>query len=551
MTILPRWLTGYRRAWLLPDVIAGVIVWSVVVPQAVAYAQIAGLPPEAGLVAAPGALLGYALLGTSRTLVVSATTATSAVSAAAVGSLVQGDAARFAVLSAGLAVVSAAVLIVAGMLKLGRITDLVSKPVMTGFLFGLGLTVALGQLPKMFGIEGGSGTFFSELWDLLGELRETHVWTLAVGLASVALLVGIKRFRPAVPGTLVVLALGIIVSALLDLSSRGVETVGTLPVAVPHPAWPDIGWADVVGLLPAAFGILIMTAEAVGVARAIATSDGYVINPNRDLVAMGVSNLLAGLSRGFVQSGGASQTMAAENAGGKTQLTSLIAAALILVTGAFFGGLFRDLPQAVLAAVVIVAIAGFYRVDEIRRFAHLRRSAVLLSLIALSGVLLFGVLQGLLIAAGLSLILVIKKLSRPDVGTLVRDEATNAWGRASRHPSWNAMSGVIVADVEGPLFYANASSVKDRLLQLVRESASTPSVVVLGLAQSSELDVETLDMLDDLHAALTTLGIELRLASAHVPVLDLLRRSGLTERVGVYPTLDAAVGTAGTHVMDE
>ena len=312
---MPAWLRSYDRAWLSHDLVAGLIVWGVVTPQAVAYAQIAGLPPSAGLAAAPGALIAYALLGTSRTLVVSATTATSALSAAAVGPLADDDVARFAALSAGLAVVVAVVLVVAGALRLGGVMDLVSKPVMTGFLFGLGLTVALGQLSKLLGVEGTSGKFFEQLWDLLGDLGDTDGWTLVVGAASVAALVAFRRFAPTLPGMLIVLALAIVVSTLLDLSARGVDVVGELPSAFPDPAVPDISWDDVVDLLPAALGMLIVSAEAASVSRGIARAQGYDVDPNRDLIALGASNGLAGLSSGFVQSGGASQTLAAEQAG--------------------------------------------------------------------------------------------------------------------------------------------------------------------------------------------------------------------------------------------
>src|SRR5262245_27153062 len=215
--LVPDWLSSYRRAWLVPDLIAGVIVWSVVVPQAVAYAQIAGLPPSAGLAAAPGALLAYALLGTSRSLVVSATTATSALSAAAVGPLAGGDAARFAALSAALALVAAAVLVVAGLVRAGKVMDFVPTTVMTGFLFGLGLVVSLGQLPKLFGVEEGSGDFFAQLRDLVEHLDGTSGWTLAVGLGSVVALVALQRLAPKAPGTLIVLVGAIVLSAALDL----------------------------------------------------------------------------------------------------------------------------------------------------------------------------------------------------------------------------------------------------------------------------------------------------------------------------------------------
>jgi high affinity sulfate transporter 1 len=540
--LLPAWIQGYERAWLVPDVLAGVIVWSVVVPQAVAYAQIAGLSPSAGLAAAPGALLAYSWLGTSRTLVVSATTATSALSAAAVGPLAHGDAKKFAALSAALAIVAAVVLAAAGFLRLGGVMDFVSKPVMTGFLFGLGLTVTIGQLPKVFGVAAGSGHFFGQLRDLLEHLDDTSWWTLGVGLSCIAGLVVLRRFAPQLPGTLIVLVASIVVSALLDLKSHGVDVVGDLPSALPDPAIPDVGWGDLGDLVPAAFGVVIVTAEAIGVARAIASADGYRVDVNRDLVAFGGSNLLAGLSSGFVQSGGASQTMAAERSGGRTQLLSLVAAGLIVITGAFLAPLFEDLPQATLAAIVVVAIASFFRVDELRRYAGLRGSAIVTSLVALIGVLLLGVLPGLLVAVALSLVILMQRLARPPITLLARDPATGAWGRADRHPGWTTQQGVLVAGTEGPLFFANALTVKDVVVATVEATEPKPAALVLDLTRNDEIDVGSLDMLKDLADALGRQGVELRLAGVHVPVRELLRRDGLDGRVRIEQTLDAAAG---------
>jgi SulP family sulfate permease len=516
LRVLPAWLRGYRREWLGADVVAGLIVWSVVTPQAVAYAQIAGLPPEAGLIAAPGALLGYALLGSSHTLVVSATTATSALSAAAVGPLADGDPIRFAALSTALALVSAAVLASAGLLRFGGITDLVSKPVITGFLFGLGLFIMVSQAPSLFGIEGGSGQFFGRLADLLGDLGETQGWTLAIGGACVVALIALRVVAPRLPGTLIVLIGAILVSALLDLEGRGVVVVGELPEALPDADLPDVGWADLAHLLPPALGIMIVSAEAVGVARALATKDGYQIDVNRELYAMGAANALAGLSSGFVQSGGASQTAAAENAGGRTQLASVVAGILILLTGAFLTGLFADLPQATLAAIVIVAVASFLDLPELRRIGAIRRTALLQALVALAGVLLLGVLPGLLVAAALSLAILIHRLSRPPVQQL------------------RAPPGVLAVRVMGPLIYANATSVKDHLLELVRSLDDPPGEVVIELYQG-DIDVESLDMLAELAATLAAEGIELRLTRVRAPVLRLLRRSGLADRVRIEP----------------
>lgn len=537
---LPGWLTGYRREWLVPDVVAGLVIWSVVVPQAVAYAQIAGLPPQAGLMAAPGALLAYAVLGTSRTLVVSATTATSAVSAAAVGPLAGGDVARFAALSAAFALVTAAVLVLAGLVRLGAIADFVSKPVMTGVLFGLGLTIIVGQLPAIFGVPAGDGNFFPRLWDLLKDLGDTSGWTLAVGAGSVAVLVLGRRLAPVVPSTLVVLVLAIAVSALLDLSSHGVDVVGDIPNALPDPSLPDVSGGDIVDLIAPAFGVLIVSAEAIGVARSLATRDGYAIDPNRDLVALGGSNLLAGLSMGFVQSGGASQTAAADRAGGKTQLASLVSAGLIVLTGAFLAPLFEDLPQATLAAIVVVAITSFLDVASLRRFAAIRRSAVVFALIALGGVLVLGVLQGLVVAAVLSLAYVIKRISRPTVGPLARDPRTGEWGRAAVHPDWERDPEVLVVRSEGLLLYPNAFYVKDRVRAEIAAASPRPRAVVLDLSQNRDLDVETLDMLGELADALAKDGVELRLASVRSEAAEVLRRSGVARRARVEPTIDAA-----------
>ena len=541
LRVLPSWVRGYQRPWLRADVIAGVVIWSVVTPQAVAYAQIAGLPPQAGLMAAPGALLAYALLGTSRQLVVSATTATSAVSAASVGPLAHGDTASFAALSAALALVTAVVLVAGGALRLGAIADLVSKPVMTGFLFGLGMVIMLAQVPSILGVKPGEGNFFPALVDVLGELGDVHAATLAVGLGSVAVLLLGRRLLAAFPSTLLVLIVAIALSALLDLKGHGVDVVGDIPNALPDPAIPHVSADDFVALIAPAFGILIMSAEAVGVARALAVKHGYQVDPNRDLRALGASNLLAGLSSGFVQSGGASQTAAADGAGGRSQLASVISAGLILLTGAFLAPLFEDLPQATLGAIVIVAVSGFFDVAELRRFARVRRSPIVTALQALAGVLAHGVLQGLVVTAGLTLVYVVQRISRPSVGALARDPVSGTWGRADRHDGWRAPDGALVARSDGPLLYPNANTVKERVLALVAAADARPRIVVLDLSNTTELDVQTADTIDELTQQLARDDIQLRLAGVRAPARAVLDRAGVAERVPIAATIDDAL----------
>jgi SulP family sulfate permease len=539
--VVPAWLRSYERPWLRPDLIAGVVIWSVVTPQAVAYAQIAGLPPQAGLMAAPGALLAYALLGTSRQLVVGATTATAAVSAAAVGGLADGNATRFAALSAALAIVTAVVFMAAGVLHLGGIADFISKPVMTGFLFGLGMVIALGQLPKLLGVKAGEGNFFPALADVLGELGDIQATTLAVGAGSVAVLVVCRRLLPALPATLLVLAGAILVSALLDLSAHGVAVVGNIPNALPDPAIPDVSADDVVALVTPAFGVMFLSAEGIGVARALAVKHGYPVDVSRDLRAFGASNLLSGLSSGFVQCGGASQTAAADGAGARTQVAGLIAAGLVLLTGAFLAPLFEDLPEATLGAIVIVAVSGFFNVVELRRFAYVRRSAIFTALLALVGVLVLGVLQGLVVAAGLSLVYVVERLGRPSVGALARDPATGVWGRADRHEGWEGPADALVARSDGPFLYPNANLVKDRVLALASEGDRRPRTVVLDMSPSIDLDLQTADTLEELREQLERDGIELCLAAVRAPAREVLDRAGVSDRVPIAATIDEAL----------
>ena len=540
--MVPDWATDYERSWLKPDLVAGVVIWSIVVPQAVAYAQIAGLPPGAGLMAAPGALLAYAFLGTSRSLVVSATTATSAVSAAAVAPLVGGDPGEFAALSAMFALVCAVVLFLAGALKLGAISDLVSKPVMTGFLFGLGLTIMIAQLPSVIGVEPGDGNFFPRVYDLIGDLDQVDLDTVLVGAGCLVVLLAGRILRPAFPATLLVLAGAILASSLLDLSSHGVAVVGEIPSALPDPSVPDVGLGDALNLVGAALGVLLVSAEAVGVARSIATEHGYSIKPNRDLIALGGSNLLAGLSGGFVQSGGASQTAAADRAGGRTQLATVVCAALTLLTGAFLAPLFENLPQATLGAIVVVAIGSFFRVDELRRFARIRRSAIAFASIALIGVLVLGVLQGLIVAAGLSLVYLIKRISRPAVTRLARNPATGNWGSMERHPDWEATGPILAVRSESFLLYPNVVNVKERVLAMTDAEQPPPSFVVVDLSLNYELDVETLDALADLDAQLRQRSISLRLAGVRAPARTLIERGGLDRRIDIHTTLDGATG---------
>jgi len=343
------WLARYRRAWLRGDVVAALTTWALVVPQAIAYAQIADLPPQAGLFAAFAGLLGYALLGSSRQLVVSPTSSTAAITAALVAPVAAGDVARFGALAAALAILVGLVLALLGLLHMGFVSRFISAGVQAGFMFGLGLTIIVGQVPKLLGVPKGDGDFFPQLVHLLTRLDDTNAWTAAIGLGSLAVLFAAKRLAPALPAALGVVVAGIAVVALFGLAGHGVEVIGRVEGAVPVLAVPAVAWRDLLALLPGALAIAVIGyAESATVAESLADEHGYSVRPDRELVAIGGANVLAGLFQGFITGGGASQSAANDRAGAQTQLVSLLVSGLTVLTAVALLPLFRDLPQAVL-----------------------------------------------------------------------------------------------------------------------------------------------------------------------------------------------------------
>lgn len=535
------WLPAYDRRWLRADVFAGLTAWAVIVPQAVAYAQIAGLPAQAALFATPLALLGYAAFGTSRQLAVSATSATAAVSATAVAPLAAGHADRYLALSAALAILCGVVFVLAGLVRLGGLSDFISRPVLTGFLFGLGLVIAAGQLPKLFGVEAGGSGFFGQMWHLLRHLGDATLTTIILGASSLAVLILMKRLAPRIPTALIVVAAGILLTLAFDLADHGVAVVGKVPSALPTPAVPDVGFGEISGLIPAAFGIVLLGyAESISVARGFASKHRYDIRPNQELVALGASNALAGLFQGFVASGGSSQSAASDQAGARTELFAIVAAALTLLTAIALAPLLRDLPEAVLGAIVISAVIGFMRIGELRRFYQLSRYGLPLSLTALVGVLVLGVLPGLLIAVALTIVLLLQRISRPNAAVLGRLSDGSGYGDIQRHSDAETEPGLLIFRLDAPLFFANATLLRDRLRALVSESEPPTKVVLLNLEANSDLDLESADTLSELRDELERSHVELWLARVHAPVRKMLERTELTDRIGeegIFPSV--------------
>lgn len=539
------WLHTYRREWLRSDVIAAATLWALVVPQSIAYSQIAGLPPEAGLFATFAGLLGYGLLGTSRQLVVSPTSSTAAISAALIAPIAAGQAARYGALSAALAIMVGGALILLAYLNMGFISRFIAAGVQVGFMFGLGLTIIVGQLPKLFGIPGSEGDFFPQLNHLVDHLGDLNGWTVVLGFGSLAALLLLRRLLPVAPAALLCVIVGIVLVAALDLDSHGVAVMGSIDGAAPKLVLPFIELHDLKLLLPGALAIAVIGyAESASVAQNLADEHRQEIRPNQELMAIGGANLLSGLFQGFITGGGASQSAANDRAGAKTQLVSFIVSGLTVLTAIALLPLFKDLPQAVLGAIVISAVMSFLRVDSLIRLAHLRRDSFLIAVVALAAVLLLGVLSGLLVAVALTIVAVLERIARPGASLLGRLDGTSAYVSGQENERVRPVPGYLIYRLNAPLSFLNAKLVRDQVRERVHDATPGPEVVILDLSFSSDLDVESIDTLTALHRDLEESGVELWLANVRAAVRGMLHRSDLASTIGaahIFLTIEAAM----------
>lgn len=541
------WLPTYPRAWLRPEFIAALTSWAVGVPVALAYAGLAGMPAEVGLVTAFAALAAYACLGTSRHLRVTASSTMAIMSASVVAPLALGDPAAFVALTAGLAVMVGVMLVVAGLLRLGFLADFLSKPVVTGFVIGLSITIIIGQLPKLLGYPADSGSLLQQLAHMLGSIPEMNRPTALLGLGTLVLIAVLRRVAPRVPGALVALVGGIALSAGLGLASQGVEVVGEVSIGVPLPGLPHIGLGDITSLLVGAAGLVVLAGgESLGGARAFAARHHYRLNADQELVAVGASNIASGLFGGFAVDASISQSATAEAAGSRTQLSSLMVSGLMLVTAIALAPLFRDLAQATLAAIVITSVVGLIDLGEVRRYYQWRRTDLVLTVVAMVGVLTTDALTGLLIAAVLSLIALLYRASRPDLVVLGRMPGTDTFVDLARHAEAEPVEGVLVLRVDTPLYYFNALEATTQVLQRVDERDGIRAIAV-DLGATGDLDVTATDLLAELYGELQRRGISLQLAQVKGTVRDRLRRTGLMAVLAedhVHATLAMAVSAA-------
>jgi high affinity sulfate transporter 1 len=549
-------LRAYRVGWLRADLVAGLTVWAILIPESLAYATIAGVPPVVGLYAAVPALVLYAVLGSSRHLVVASMSATAALSAGIVGDLARGGSDQYLALTSALAIVTGLVGIAAGLARLGFLASFISAPVLKGFIVGLALTIMVGQLPKLFGVPKGSGDSFRQLAAVIAHLGNTNVPTLVVGVASLLLVLLLRRWLPLVPGALVVVLLGIAAVALLNLEAKGVAIVGPIDAGLPHLGLPHARAGDYLTLVGSAVGVLLVGyAEGLGAAKTYATKAGYDIDPNRELLGLGAANLGSGLASGMVVNGSLSKTAVNGGAGARSQLSGLTVAALTVLTLLFLTGLFEQLPEATLAAVVIAAVVELVDVPALRRLyrvwtRHLAddygwaaRADFLAALAAMLGVLVFDTLPGLFIGIAVSLLLLLYRASRPHIARLARGTDPGAWLDVDRHPDLTAEPSVLVVRVESGLFFANADHIRETVRGLCTEATR---VVVLDAQTAPFIDVTATDMLTQLARDLAHRRTTLAIAHPIGQTRDVLRRAADTAgtTITLYPHVDAAVAAA-------
>ncbi len=528
-------LHRYRRADLRGDLFAALSVWAVLVPEALAYATIAGVPPVVGLYAAPPALILYAALGSSRLLVAGPMSATAALSAATVADVATGGEDVFLTLTIALALATGVAALLAGALRLGFLASFISEPVVKGVIVGLAITIIVSQLPHLLGVESVSGDVIQQFDHLFPQLDSTDAATLAVGLVSLAVLLALRRWWRAVPGALVVVALGVVAVRVLGLEGD-VEVVGPISGGLPSPALPDATRADYAALVPGALGIMLVAfAEGLGAARAYARRAHPEIDANRELMGMGAANVGSGLFGGFVVNGSLSKTAVNVGAGARTQLAGLVVAGLTVLTLALLTGLFEDLPLATLSAVVIVAVvdlvdvpslAGYYRAFAGRSatpFSLAARPDFIAAIAALAGVLVFGILAGLFIGIGVSLLLLIYRASRPHIARLGRAPGSDQYTDVHRHPENVLPEGVVVLRVESPLFFANADVVRSAARAAAREEGV--HAVVIDAETVPTIDITAAHMLHELHDELAAEGVRLVVAREVGRVHDVLLRT--------------------------
>jgi len=527
------WMRRYDRNWLRGDVVAGITLAAYLLPAGLGDASLANLPPQAGLYACLFGGLVFWLFCSSRHTSITVTSAISLLVGASLGEIASGDTSRFSALAAATALLAALIAFIAWLVKAGSIVNFISESVMVGFKCGVALFLASTQLPKLFGIHGAHGNFWHNTGYFLHHLHETNATSLTIGSAALAVLVLGKIFLKNKPVALFVVVGAIVASSLLGLDTRGVKLLGEVPQGLPDIGLPAIHWPDANQLLPLAFACFLLAAvETAAIGRTFAAKHGGRLDANQEFLALAASNLAAGLGRGFPVSGGMSQSLVNEGGGARTPLSGAVAAGIMLVVVLFFSRLLRALPQTVLAAVVLVAVAGLFKVSTLKQLWRGNRPEFVVAMAAIVGVLGQGLLRGVMIGAIISLVLLIRRASRPHVALLGRIPGTRRFSDCERNPDNELIPGALIFRPESSLVYFNMDHVRDTILDRVRAEAVPPKLVVLDLSAAPLVDMHSAHMLASLAEELTAAGQRVQAVEARSSVRSRLRAEGADVRLG-------------------
>ena len=527
------WLRTYERHWLRPDVVAGITLAAYLLPAGIGDASLAGLPPQAGIYACLLSGLVFWLFCSSRHTAISVTSAISLLVGASLSGLAGGDPSRFGALAAATALLVAAIALIAWLVKAGAIVNFISETVLVGFKAGVALYLASTQLPKLFGFKGGEGSFWGRSGHFLSHLGDTNLAALIIGMCALAVLVLGKVYLKNRPVGLFVVIGGIVAASLMSLDARGVKLLGEVPQGLPPISLPAVHWSDLNELLPLAIACFMLGAvETAAIGRMFAAKHGGRFDSNQEFLGLAASNLAAGLGQGLPVSGGMSQSLVNESGGARTPLSGLVASALILMVSVFLSGSLRNLPQPVLAAIVLVAVAGLFKVSELRHLWRADRAEFTIAIAALMGVLGSGLLRGVLIGAVISLLQLLRLGSQPHVAFLGRIPGTQRFSDLARHADNETVPGVVIFRVEASLLYFNFDYIRDAVLDRVRSEPEPPQLVVCDLSASPRVDLQSAQALGALADELAARGIRLRVVEARAAVRDRLRAEGLDEKLG-------------------
>lgn len=546
------WLQSYNKEWLRCDFMAGMTLAAFTIPEAMAYAGLAGLPPHAGLYASITAPLLYMIFGSSRQLAVGPTSAVSVLVASGLAALIIESQAHYYALASMTAVLMGAMAFIARGLKLGFLVNFISDSVLVGFSSGAALVIVSTQVGKLFGISGAHGQFFERILYLLLHLGETNPWALFTGVVGILTMVlGEHRF-PRLPWTLLVVAAAIVVATVGDLANHGVQLIGAVPAGLPGVVLPALTLAETRDLLAVAFAAFVLAyIEGMSMARSYASKNKYRVDADQELIALGFACVGAGMTQGYPVAGSFSRTALNDASGARTPLAGGFSAVLVACVLIFTADLFTRLPEPILASVVLVAVRGLFRLKALQCLHDLRRREFWTAMAALLGVLVFGILSGVLVGVVLSLLLVIARASQARFSILGRVPGRLQFADLRDNPENITIPGLSIIRLDECVFYANAESLRDRIVETVKSGNPPIHSVVLDLEMTSDLDIPGAEMLGALHEELGAGGVRLRLSRLQPEARDLLDRSGITERVGAENIHLRTIGAVAAYLNDE